>query len=186
MYGTNPTSASYLAVPSDECGGSADACTDGTRYALWPNTRLLPVDKSLNGSMRLYIWISNSHLSSDLTLLNSNPTTSIYRSDFTSSNPTSSLPPTSLVNEAFWPADRIPYSPSSFVISNATAYLYGLLTTSATVALALAPLDSIEDKNGHTYSHPTFSSWNDTAPNPTDATARCPMLARTGDQGTYY
>lgn len=35
MYGTNSDEVAYFPVQADECGGSAGACPDGTRYAIW-------------------------------------------------------------------------------------------------------------------------------------------------------
>lgn len=35
MYGTNPEDAAYFPVTKDDCGGTAGACEDGSRYAIW-------------------------------------------------------------------------------------------------------------------------------------------------------
>ncbi|KAK5126072.1 hypothetical protein LTR85_011427 [Meristemomyces frigidus] len=183
MYGTNPLSAAYFAVQNDECGGSAGACSDGTRYALWQNTRPLPVDTGSDESMSLYTWVANTHITADLSCLNPNPSTSLYRSDYSPNATVDELPAATLVNQAFWPVDSISYGNYGFVISDNTAYLYGLLNGSATVALAKVLLDSIEDKTA--YSYYTASGWSTTAPSLTDTSAAI-ANAGTGGQGTFY
>lgn len=35
MYGTNSDEVAYFPIQDDVCGGSAGACSDGTRYAIW-------------------------------------------------------------------------------------------------------------------------------------------------------
>lgn len=183
MYGTNPTSHAYFEVQANECGPSVSGdCSDGNRYIIWPNSRPLPVERG-NGTVSLYTWIGNVLVNSDWTPLNGNPSCSLYRADYTPDMPEHTMPPAVLVDEEFWPVNSIQYGNYGFVINNNMAYLYGLLSEKSGIALAMVPVDSIEDKSAYQYY--TGSGWSSTAPDMNDTGAAVTNAGTTG-QGTYY
>ena len=101
----------YFKNQADECGPTAGICPNNTRYAIWPDSPPLPVAGS-NNAVKLYTWIKKSYLNqSTLAPLTKNPATSLYRSDYSPANQGTNkmLPPVTLVNENFWPANSIPY-----------------------------------------------------------------------------
>ncbi|KAH9838923.1 hypothetical protein Tdes44962_MAKER01774 [Teratosphaeria destructans] len=186
MYGITNLSQSYFEVPSSMCGGAssvAGSCGNSTRYAIWPDSRSMPVSTGENGSVALYTWIPNAHITDDFVQLNENPSASLYRADYSDSLEENDVPPAQLLDDSFWSAGSIRYGEYGFVITNGTAYLYGILTGTSGVALAKVSTDSIEDKSA--YSYYTNSSWSSTAPSINDSRAAI-TNAGTGGQGTYY
>ncbi|KXL50080.1 hypothetical protein M433DRAFT_158342 [Acidomyces richmondensis BFW] len=183
MYGENPTSHAYFEVQANECGPSVSGdCSDGNRYIIWPNSRPLPVERT-NGIVSLYTWIGNVLVDSDWTPLNGNPSCSLYRADYSPGFPENELPPAVLLDEEFWPVNSIQYGNYGFVINNNTAYLYGLLSNKSGVALAMVPIDLIEDKSAYQYY--TGSGWSSIAPDINDTSAAIANAGTMG-QGTYY
>lgn len=179
MYGSN--SVPYFTIGSDLCGPGGN-CDDGTRYAIWPNSRPLPVTNE-DGSYSLYTWINQAHLQG-LTLLNPDSAATLYRSDVAAGDTSDALPPVTVVDETFWPAGSILYGNYGFVVYDNTAYLYGALSNSAGIAVAKVPVGSIEDKSAYSY-FTNSGGWSTTAPGITDTDAAIPN-AGTGGQGTFY
>ncbi|KAK4500012.1 hypothetical protein PRZ48_008198 [Zasmidium cellare] len=180
----------YFKNQADECGPTAGICGNNTRYAIWPDSPPLPVAGS-NNAVKLYTWIKKSCLNqSTLAPLTQNPATSLYRSDYSPANQgtNKTLPPVTLVNENFWPANSIPYGDYGWAISpdGKTAYLYGQLsngTANQGAALARVPIGSIEDKSQ--YSYYNNGGWSSTAPSITSTSARIANAGTMG-QGTFY
>lgn len=54
---------------------------------------------SVDGSVSLYTWIRQAHITADLATLDPTPATSLYRADFASGLATDELPPVTLVDE---------------------------------------------------------------------------------------
>jgi hypothetical protein len=183
QYGSDSTGHAYFPVSEAQCGGNAGDCNNGTRYAIWPGTRPMPVDVGTNGSLSLYTWITNAYITMDCETLSENPSASLYRADYTPEVTGDDLPPATLVDNSFWPAGSIPYGTYGFVIKDDTAYLYGLLNGTSGIALAKVPADSVEDKTG--YSYYTGSSWSSTPPDIMDSSAGI-KNAGTGGQGNYH
>ncbi|KAE9385801.1 hypothetical protein BT96DRAFT_949587 [Gymnopus androsaceus JB14] len=180
-YGAN--TGPYFPPTKDECGGDAGGCTDSTRWAIWVDSPPLPVNGS-NGAVSLYTWISNVHLAdANLTQLNPNPPTSLYRSDYATSQAEATLPPVTLVSENFYPAGAPAYGDYGWVVSDGTAYLYGALSDG--IALAKVSISSIEDISQYYYYHPSSATWDQTQPSVTDST-QAVANAGTGQQGTFY
>ncbi|KAK3114790.1 hypothetical protein LTR53_006524 [Teratosphaeriaceae sp. CCFEE 6253] len=183
MYGSNRDDVAYFPVQADECGGSAGGCPDGTRYAIWQDSRPMAAGPSSDTTASLYTWIRTSHIASDLANLDATPATSLYRSDYTMGSPVNDLPPVTVVNEDFWPASSIPYGTYGWVQDGETSYLYGLLKNSAGVSVAKVPTASVEDASAYTFY--TSIGWSTTAPAISDATAAVPNAGTMG-QGTFY
>ncbi|KAF2168991.1 hypothetical protein M409DRAFT_52967 [Zasmidium cellare ATCC 36951] len=189
LYGDD--NGEYFKNQPDECqaGSNSGNCMNGTRYAIWPDSPPLPVAGS-NNAVKLYTWIIKSYLNNDLSPITKNPATSLYRSDYNPANQgvSKTLPPVTLVNENFWPAQSIPYGSYGWAISpdGKTAYLYGQLnngTANLGAALARVPINSIEDKSQ--YSYYNNGGWSSTAPSLTSTSARI-ANAGTNGQGTFY
>lgn len=187
MYGNN--TGAYFSLQSDECNtNQAGACGDGTRYAIWPDTRPMPVNKGSNGHMAAYTFVKRAHITDSLGVVDKTPATSLYRSDYTPSSANNDpsethddLPAVTLVDETFWPEGSIPYGDYGFVISNGTAYLYGSLDSG--IALARVSLDDVEDSTA--YEFYVGSEWTHTRPGLNDTTAAV-ANAGTGGRGTFY
>ncbi|KAF3384172.1 hypothetical protein DPV78_012817 [Talaromyces pinophilus] len=78
-YGNNKEQPFY-SYPSNLCGtNTAGACSDGTRYALRPDSPLLVTSEDTStGVVTAHTWISETHVDSSLTLLNPDPSTILY------------------------------------------------------------------------------------------------------------
>lgn len=184
MYGDNLGQEAYFPVQKDECGGSGE-CDNGSRFVIWPNTRPLPVDAGLDGSMALYTWIPKAHLASDLAegRINQNPAGTLYRADFTPGAGPKVLPPAIVVDEEFWPSGSILYGTYGYIIHDDMAYLYGHLANMSHISLAKVPIRSVEDKSAYRYW--TGHRWSNTAPRLFNDSAAVPN-AGSGRQGTFY
>ncbi|GFZ44918.1 hypothetical protein JCM24511_02644 [Saitozyma sp. JCM 24511] len=180
MYGDNHNH-SFFPIQTDDCGDNqAGSCSDGTRWAVWPNSPPLVTSDSGNGTIIAYTWIKNSHLTDALALLVDDPSTSLYRiSSVTGENDT--LPAVELVDEEFYQAGTFAYGNYGGMVINDTAYLYAQSSTGA-VALSKAPVDSVEDVT--TYQYMVDGSWTTTRPSINDTGAE--LKATAGGQGTFY
>jgi hypothetical protein len=120
MYGDNHNQ-SFFPIQADECGDNqAGSCSDGTRWALWPNSPPLVTSDSGNGTIIAYTWIKNSHLTDALVPLVDDPSTSLYRiSSVTGENDT--LSAVDLVDEEFYQAATFAYGNYGGMVINATA-----------------------------------------------------------------
>ncbi|KAK4561432.1 hypothetical protein LTR86_004750 [Recurvomyces mirabilis] len=183
MYGDNSDSVAYFPVQADECGPSpAGGCPDGTRYAIWQNSRPMIAGSGSSSSAALYTWITRSHIASDLSNLDPTPATSLYRSDYAMGLTLSQLPPVTLVNEYFWPQDSIPYGTYGWVQDSGHSYLYAQMSNNA-IALARVPTAAVEDVSQYRYY--TSTGWTNTPPINGASEAVVPN-AGTGGQGTFY
>lgn len=109
LYGDD--NGEYFKNQANECGPTAGICGNNTRYAIWPDSPPLVVNGA-NNAVKMYTWITNQYLNqSTLAQLIPNPSTSLYRSDYSPANQGTSktLPPSTLVNETFWAPKAIPY-----------------------------------------------------------------------------
>ena len=179
-FGDN--TGTYFKTASGECPTSG-FCKDGTRWAIWPDTRPLPVDGK-NGAMSLYSWIRDAHVKGLSGINGPAPPTSLYRSNYDGSN-SNALPSVTLISAAFYPTSAIAFGNYGWVIHPAggTAYLYGHSTNG--VALARVPLGSIENKSKYQYYYPATKSWSSKAPAYSNKDVAI-THAGTGGQGTFY
>jgi hypothetical protein len=180
MYGDN-RNQSFFPVQADECGNNqAGSCSDGTRWAIWPNSPPLVTSDSGNGTIVAYTWIKNSHLTDVLVLLVEDPSTGLYRiSSVAGDNDT--LPIVELVDEQFYQAGTFAYGNYGGMSLNDTAYLYAQSGTGA-IALAKVPVGSVEDVT--TYQYMVDGSWTTTRPSINDTGAD--LKATAGGQGSFY
>ncbi|KAI1323830.1 hypothetical protein F5Y16DRAFT_329474 [Xylariaceae sp. FL0255] len=182
QYGGSGSQTPFFIYASDECGDSSDgACSDGTRYALWPDSP--PLVTSNDGTtVTAYTWIINYHIQG-LTPLDSDPPVSLYRLTYDlSTTDENTLPTVILVNEHFWADGSIPYGAYGNVIQDGVAYLFGKPSNGA-IALAMVPVGSIEDTSAYQYW--VNGAWTTTLPGIDTANIGIDN-ASAGGQGTYY
>lgn len=187
-YGNNNESPFYP-IPSSDCSdNSAGMCSDGTSYALWPDSPPLVTEADINtGAVGAYTWIKQPHLTSSLELLNPDPPATLYLINYTptssaSAADDSSLPQVTIVNENFWSADQLAYGHYGGVVTNGTAYLYGQ-NAAGTVGLAKVDAGSIQDQTAYQYY--VNGAWTSTIPGVNDSGVNIEN-ASAGEQGTYY
>lgn len=175
MYGGDWESAStpYYKTPSSDGCGTSGFCSDNTRWAIWPNSRPLVVERS-DGGVTAYSWIPNAHLKG-LTALISEEARILYKLEYTPSSNKSALPSVSIVNDAFWAEGQIGYGDYGHVARGGMAYLYGQ-TSSGGTTVAKVPVDSVED---HTkYEYYVNGAWTPTMPAIGDDSVRASCISR--------
>ncbi|CAJ2510139.1 Uu.00g060390.m01.CDS01 [Anthostomella pinea] len=203
-YGDNNAAGAgayaYFPLPATACAAGSGACEDGSRWVIWPDAPPLGVETGSHGSggLALYTWIRNVHLDKSSSTggmgaqLNPDPPASLYRADYTPDleNNQTTLPPVTLVSDAFWAAGTPAYGNYGGVVRNGTAYLYATLADAdgkvkGGVALAKVDVGSVEDRGAYRYWDPATSSWGTQAPAVTDV-GMAVKNAGTGQQGTFY
>lgn len=173
----------YFAYPTGECETSpAGSCDDGTRWVLWPDSPPMATGfTDINGNYPAYTWVRQSHIDGDLTELNPDPPTALYRIDFPADSTDNATPPITKVNDAIWGDQEISYGSYGNVVRNGTAYLYAK-PTSGQVALAKVSTGSIEDSSQ--YQFWVNGAWSTTKPAVGDN--NYDTHATAGGQGTFY
>ncbi|KXT03640.1 hypothetical protein AC579_1586 [Pseudocercospora musae] len=172
----------YFPLQSGMCSGNHGFCTDGTRWANWPNTPPLMTSASSTKAIG-YSWIAKSHLSG-LSLVNTNPPYTLYKTTYTGTNNAATQPVATVVNAAFWTAGQPGYGDYGNVVRNGYAYLYAKTIEGQGPALARVPVGSVELKSRYQYW--VNGQWTSTMPaSLSDPTIVLPG-AGDGWQGTYY
>ncbi|KAI0803407.1 hypothetical protein GGR55DRAFT_691782 [Xylaria sp. FL0064] len=173
----------YFFYQADECGtNTAGSCSDGTRYALWPDSA--PLVTSTNGNtVTAYTWIRKQHINGEVFSTNDpDPATSLYKMTYdTTNSDRNALPAISLVDENFWVYGGVPYGNYGGVVKDGVAYLFGR-PSNGNVGLAKVPAGSIEDKSQYQYW--VNGAWTSNLPGTND-NINTPN-ASAGGQGTYY
>lgn len=183
MYGNNNEQPFYP-ILADECNdNTAGSCSDGTRWAIWPDSPPLVTSEGSDGSIVAYTWIKQSHITSSLGVENPDPPVTLYRVNYDPSTAGSSgLPTVTTVQENFWESTDFPYGPYGGVVSNGYAYIYGQ-NAAGSVALAKVPVDSVEDKSAYQYYiDETYITSN---PGVNASGINIPNVSA-GGQGTFY
>ncbi|TRX90441.1 hypothetical protein FHL15_008610 [Xylaria flabelliformis] len=192
QYGGGGSRNPYFPYQSDECNSnSAGSCSDGTRYALWPDSPPL-VTSTVNNVVTAYTWIRKQHIKSEssyvLTLKyfstnDPNPAVSLYKLTYNlGTSDQNALPTVTLVNENFWVYGSIPYGNYGNVIKDGIAYLFGQ-PSNGVLSLAKVPVGSIE--NVGAYQYWVNGAWTSTRPRIGDANIQI-SNGSAGGQGTYY
>lgn len=182
MYGNNPsTIKEYFPIASDNCNTNHGFCSDGTRWAIWPDSPPLITQRS---STRItgYTWIPRAHLSG-LTALIPDPAYSLYRTSYRGTTNKNTLPTATLVTTEFWKTGEVGFGGYGGVVANGYAYLYGK-SHNGTV-LARVPTSSVEKRTAYQYYNATTATWTSTVPGINDATVVIPNCGA-GGQGTFY
>lgn len=185
MYGGNYVSTlkEYFPIASDNCNANHGFCSDGTRWAIWPDSPPL-VTKSSSSSITAYNWISRAHIQG-LTALESQPAYSIYRTSYTGTSNKNTLPTATLLNTAFWKSGEVGFGDYGGVVKNGYAYLYGQNFFRNSTLVARVPTGSVEKRSAYQYYNPTTATWTSTVPSINDTSAIIPN-AGAGGQGTFY
>lgn len=185
LYHGDPYNQSpYFAIPSNECNPHSGAFEDGSRIAIWPDTRPLAVPSN-SGNTLLYTWIKQPHIIGLEDLIPA-PATALYRAVYHhgSSSGTQNPPDTKLLNNCFWPTGSIAYGSYGYLVHDEEAYLYGKLSGGKGIAVAKVAIDKLEDPKAFRF-YTTSSGWSTKRPEMDDSNAAVPN-AGTGGQGTYY
>lgn len=183
MYGGDDETTFYP-QPSDLCGeNTTGECTDGTRYALWPDQPPLVTSNASDTSVIAYTWIKQSHITSDLATLNPDPPVILYRIEYnTSAGDSTTLPTVTMVEENFWTSDEFPYGTYGGIVKDGVAYLYGQ-NAALSVGLASVPVASIEDKTAYLFY--IDEGWATSNPGVNASGLDIPNVSA-GGQGTFY
>jgi hypothetical protein len=181
MYGTNDEKP-FFTIPSELCGdNTAGGCSDGTRYAIWPDSPPLVTSTEQDGSIIAYTWLKQAHITSSLGNLDPDPPVILYRMNY---SPTAAddLPTVTIVEENFWTSDEFPYGDYGGVVKDGICYLYGQ-NSAGSVGLARVPVNSTEDKSAYEYY--IDEVWVDTNPGVNASGLNIPNVSA-GGQGTFY
>ena len=183
MYGGSPTSyPAFYPVLSDECPDSG-VCSDGTRYAIWPDSPPLVTNTAADGTVTAYTWINQNHINGLSPVTEPQPFT-LYKFTFTPPSADSdTLPSVSSVDETFWTAGQWGFGDYGNVVQDGIAYLWAQNYNDTGVALAKVPVASIEDKSDYEYY--VGGEWTSTMPALGDSSAFI-ANAGAGRQGTFY
>lgn len=72
QYGGGGSRNPYFPYAADECNGnSAGSCSDGSRYAIWPDSPPL-VTSSVNNIVTAYTWIRKAHIKPEVCIRTAN------------------------------------------------------------------------------------------------------------------
>lgn len=188
QYGDNNVSQAFFPILDGMCAPPAGACTDRTRWAIWPNLPPLVTNSNpSSGHATGYTWIPAAHLNPDLSPVKPNAATILYRTDYAPSSNPHQLPHVTAISPDFWKEDEIPYGTFGTLTHNSFAFLYAN-TQNNTAALARVPISSIEDKS--TYQYYVNQKWTSTRPTLADLANPALKIAipnaNAGAQGTYY
>ncbi|KAK4498404.1 hypothetical protein PRZ48_011062 [Zasmidium cellare] len=184
MYGNNVNSLKeYFPIASDNCNTNHGFCSDGTRWAIWPDSPPL-ITKSSPKSITAYNWIPRAHIQG-LTLLNPSQAYSLYRTTYTGTSNKNTLPTATLVTTEFWKAGEIGFGDYGGVVKNGYAYLYGQNFNHNGTFIARVPTGSVETRSAYQFYNATSLTWSSTLPSINDTTAVIPN-AGAGGQGTFY
>ncbi|KAI0416478.1 hypothetical protein F5X98DRAFT_343996 [Xylaria grammica] len=183
QYGGDGDRNPYFPYTASECNdNSAGGCEDGSRYAIWPDSPPL-ITSTVDNVVTAYTWIRKAHINPDLSTVDPDPATSLYKLtyDLGTTDP-NVLPTVSLVNEDFWLYGSIPYGVYGNVIEDDIAYLFGQ-PSNGVVSLAKVPVGSIEDQSQ--YQFWVNNAWTSSMPLINDANISIPNVSA-GGQGNYY
>ncbi|SMR50400.1 unnamed protein product [Zymoseptoria tritici ST99CH_3D1] len=176
QYGTNSNSQAFYPVNPNKFCSSQGGCSDGSRYAIWPDS------PPMRTSYRIgYTWIRATHINQDLGLVEPNPATILYKVTAPSATSGNTLPSVTVVNETFWGRNEIAYGAYGNVVRNGIAYLYG--QANGTVSLAKVPVGSVENRSAYRYW--VNGDWVTTAPKIGADGIRIENVS-VGGQGTYF
>lgn len=181
-YGNNHD-RSFYPILYDECNDNqAGQCGDQSRYALWPDSPPMVVLTNPDGSVLAYTWIKKSHIMPDLSSLSSNVATTLYRVHYlpTRDGP-KGLPQVEVVNETFWGENEIPFGNYGNVVKDGTAYLWGQVNGS----VSLARVGALHVEEIWEYEYWVNGNWTKEQPMRNTLGVNIPN-ASAGGQGTFY
>ncbi|CAK4033229.1 Hypothetical predicted protein [Lecanosticta acicola] len=189
MYGNSNVNSlkEYYTLTSSECNTNHGFCSDNSRWAIWPNQPPLVTASNSAGSANAYTFIQKGHIQGLTPLYPYEPACSLYKTSYSASSASSSLPSVSLTNEEFWKAGEVCFGFYGGFVRNGYAYLYGRGDASGGTVLAKVPTGSIDNRSQYQYYNYTAGKYTTTL-SPTlinDTTVTIPN-AGAGGQGTFY
>lgn len=172
----------FYPYSGDQCGGNtAGGCSDGTRYALWPDSPPI-ITSNLGNYFVGYTWVRNSHIKGLGPVGSSNPSTTLYKFVFDNTDH-NAIPSPSIINENWWGTDTISFGAYGSVVKDGIAYLFGQ-PSNRNVCLAKVPTDKIEDRSQYQYY--VNGAWTKSVPSLANSGSCNIPNASAGGQGTYY
>ncbi|OKL58721.1 hypothetical protein UA08_06313 [Talaromyces atroroseus] len=176
----------FFPILADECDtNTAGACSDNTRYVIWPNSPpLVTSEDATTGIIEAFTWITEAHITDEFVTLVADPAATLYQITYDPSvnGDSTGLPNVTTVQENFWTTDQMPYGTYGGVVVDDVAYLYGQ-NAAGTVALAQVAVGSVTDKSAYQYY--VNGEWTSTIPGVNDTDIAI-ANAGAGGQGTFY
>ena len=184
QYGDN-TDVLYTVQP-DECPENG-ACNDNTRFVIWPDSPPLVTSTGDNGTVTMYQFIRDAHITDSLGVVDSEPPGALYKLTYNPDKATSNpnlLPTSSIVQEYFWPHAQFSYGVYGGLVGkqDGKLYLWGQSYENH-LALARVCTDTVEDQSTYEYYY-NNGTWSSTAPTSVNDTSVY-ITAGAGGQGTY-
>lgn len=155
-----------------------------TERTAGPDLPPMVTSSSLDSHITAYTWIRQSHIRQDLSTVTDNPATTLYRVDYTRSQPSGDknvLPYVTTLDESFWAENEISFGNYGNVVRDGIAYLFG--QANGITALAKVSVSQVEDKSAYQYW--VNGEWTEQMPQ-IDADGINITNANAGGQGTYY
>jgi len=186
QYGAVLNQGSFYPPGPNECG-STGFCSDGTRYALWPNQPPAVTHTGSDGSVRAWTFVPNSHFNG-LASVGPPVTIALYRVTYTPTSTTgvNDMPTVTLMAESFWDTSKEPqYGADGTLVGASGNYLFLYGKSDTGVSLARVPVTSVSDKTQYSYWIDSTQSWSSTNPGRNGASTSIPNL-QAQYQGTFY
>ena len=182
QYGNNHN-LSFYPLQDNQCNyNQGGVCDDNTRWVIWPNNQPALVTKPGEEPILGYTWIKNAHVANGLSLIDNDPSHSLYK---VTSAPTDAgwdvLPTAELVNPEIYAKNEFNYGNWGSLVVDCTVYLYAQ-NFANWVALAKVDIEHIEDTSYYEYY--VNGEWTTTRPAINDTAAILNCTA--GGQGTFY
>ncbi|ORX40734.1 hypothetical protein BD324DRAFT_647649 [Kockovaella imperatae] len=181
QYGGDPPSGAYFPETPSECGASGGSCSNGTRFAIWPDAPAYVTDVASDGTTTMYMYMT---LTRQLKNIDTEPPTSLYKLVYTTGGDADALPEQTLIGQDFFPEGTYNYGAYGGFIGqlDGLLYLYGM-ANDGTVGLARVALADIEDSSK--YQFYVGGLWVSTIP-AIDDTAAEVYVGGAGGQGTFF
>jgi hypothetical protein len=122
QYGDNSEKQAFFPVIAPGCPPPSGACSNGSRYALWPDQPPMVAQRRDDGSLVAYTWIGRSIIEEDLKTLTPFPATTLYRVNYKPSQDQGNrLPDAKIVDQEFYGVNEIPYGVYGNIVRNGVA-----------------------------------------------------------------
>lgn len=182
MYSTSNRNL-YFAQLSSECpSNTAGGCSDGTRYAIWPDQP--PVITSKNGNLWTgYTWIARQHIRNDFSSVVKDPKVSLYKFVFdVKSQDRNAVPRMTIAKEAIFPQGSFPFGSHGSAVKDGLVFLWGK-ASNGRIAMARVPTGSVEDASRYEYY--VDGRWTSQRPGIDNKGVEV-ANSSAGGQGTYF
>lgn len=182
MYSTANRNPYYSQLQSECPNNSAGVCSDGSRYAIWPDQP--PLITSKQGNIWTgYTWIARHHIRQDWSQVVKDPKVSLYKFVFDVKNgDRNAVPQMTLVKEAIFPEGAFPFGTHGRELKDGLVFLWGK-ASNGRIAMARVLAGAVEDPSRYEYY--VDGKWTSQRP---DINNRGVEVANSssGGQGTYF